>query len=226
MCRRSISCTPNAAGSRVTAFGAASEVAPKFVSPTDPAARWTAAAGGPACFAYCDNYLIDLKHAVIVDVDPTTAVRQAEVTAAQTIIARTAETFGIDPERLAADTGYGSAEMLAWLVHEQGIEPHIPVFDTSARKDGTFARDDFAYDHAGDTYSCPEGKLLTTRGTLVNDGATLMYRASKLDCAACALPPRCCPNTPARKGAAQPPRGRARHGPRHRQDRGRCDLQA
>jgi hypothetical protein len=85
------------------AFGAATEVAPKFISSTDPAARWTAAAGGPARYAYCDNSLIDLKHAVIVDVEPTTAVRQAEVTAAQTMLARTAETFGLWPERLAAD---------------------------------------------------------------------------------------------------------------------------
>jgi Transposase domain (DUF772) len=38
------------------AFGAVTEVLPKLVSSTDPAARWTAAAGGPACYAYCDNY--------------------------------------------------------------------------------------------------------------------------------------------------------------------------
>jgi excisionase family DNA binding protein len=69
---------------------------------------------------------------VIVDVEACTAVRQAEVAAAKTMIERTRERFGLWPERLAADTGYGSAEMLAWLVHEQGIEPHIPVFDKEA----------------------------------------------------------------------------------------------
>lgn len=69
-------------------------------------------------FAYADNYLIDLKCAIIVDVEPTTAIRQAEVTAAKTMIRRTAERLGIEPERLAADTGYGSAEMLGWLVEE------------------------------------------------------------------------------------------------------------
>jgi transposase len=181
------------------AFGAATDVAPSFISPVDPAARWTAAASGPAFYAYCTNYLIDLKCAVIMDVEPTTAVRQAEVTAAKTMIERTAEQFGIEPERLAADTGYGSAEMLGWLVHERGIEPHIPVFDKSARKDGTFAREDFTYDHGADTYTCPDGKTLTTTGTLVNDDATLIYRARKRDCAACALKPRCCPNAPMRK---------------------------
>jgi hypothetical protein len=64
------------------------------------------------------------------------------------------------PERLIADTGYGSAEMLDWLVNDRGIEPHIPVFDKSKRTDGTFSRDDFAYDRASDTYRCPGGKLL------------------------------------------------------------------
>jgi Transposase DDE domain len=33
----------------------------------------------------------------------------------------------------------------------------------------------------------------------VNDGATLLYRASKFACDACALKPRCCPKEPARK---------------------------
>jgi hypothetical protein len=50
--------------------------------------------------------------------------------------------------------------MLGWLVQEQGIEPHIPVFDKSTRQDGTFSREDFRYDQAGDVYFCPAGKML------------------------------------------------------------------
>jgi hypothetical protein len=34
---------------------------------------------------------------------------------------------------------------------------------------------------------------------LVNDGATMLYRASNRDCQSCALKIRCCPTTPARK---------------------------
>jgi hypothetical protein len=101
-----------------------------------------------------------LKHAVIMDVEATTAVRQAEVTAAKTMIERTAERLEVIPSRLTADTGYGSAEMLAWLVDERGIEPHIPVFDKSKRTDGTFSRTDFAYDTESDAYTCPAGKQL------------------------------------------------------------------
>jgi len=88
--------------------------------------------------------------------------------------------------------------MLGWLVHEQGIEPHIPVFDKSGRTDGTFSRKDFTWDQQGDVYRCPAGKVLTTSGTIVNDNQ-LLYRASKSDCDGCELKQRCCPKEPARK---------------------------
>ncbi len=115
------------------------------------------------------------------------------------MIERTAKNFALRPSRLLGDSAYGSAEMLGWLVDERGIEPHVTVFDKSARKDGSFSREDFSYDQANDVYICPGGKTLTTTGTRVNDGDTLLYRASKADCDACALRSRCCPNTPARK---------------------------
>ena len=188
------------------AFGGATPVTPKFISPADPASRWTGAAKGPAFFAYSTNYLIDLKSAVIVDVEASTAVRQAEVTAARTMIERVQDRFELWPERLAADTAYGSAEMLDWLVHAQGVEPHIPVWDKSTREDGTFSRSDFAYDHTADAYTCPAGKALVPRrrafskprGNAPKDD-TYRYRASTRDCGHCALKPNCCPNTPARK---------------------------
>jgi transposase len=138
------------------AFGAATDVDPKFVSPSDPAAQWTGAMRGPAFFAYADNYLIDVKCGIIMDVEASRAVRQAEVGAAKTMIDRTADRFGLRPERLAGDTAYGSAEMLNWLVVERQIAPHIPVIDKSARRDGTFAREDFRYDHDSDTYTAQQ----------------------------------------------------------------------
>ena len=181
------------------AFGAATEVTPKFVSPSDPAARWTGAHGGQAFFAYSTNYLVDVENAIIVDVEATTAIRQAEVLAAKRMIERSLERFDLYPSRLLGDSGYGSAEMLGWLLYEHGIEPHVTVFDKSARTDGTFSREDFTYDHAGDVYRCPGGKVLTTTGTLVNDGATMLYVASKRDCDLCALKSRCCPKQASRK---------------------------
>jgi transposase len=188
------------------AFGAATEVTPKFIAPADPAARWTAAHRGPAFFAYSANYLIDTDHAIIIDVEATTAIRQAEVLAAKRMVERSLEGFDLYPEKLIGDTAYGTAEMLDWLINERGIEPHIPVFDKSQRTDGTFSREDFAYDHASDTYRCPAGKPIqhyrrrfTTPRTGVMKDNSMRYRASKRDCQACPLKPRCCPNAPARK---------------------------
>jgi len=179
------------------AFGAASEVTPKFVSPSDPAAQWTGAMRGPAFFAYADNYLIDVKYGIIMDVEASRAIRQAEVGAAKTMIERTEQRFAIKPAYLAADTAYGSAETLNWLVNDRNIEPHIPVIDKSKREDGTFSRADFVFDRDRNVYICPNNKLLHTTGT-VHDGYALRYRASKADCDACAFKMQCCPNTPMR----------------------------
>jgi len=181
------------------AYGAASEIQPKFVSPSDPAAQWTGALKGPAFFAYADNYLIDVKEGVIIDVEASRAIRQAEVGAARMMIERTEKRFGLKPQRLAGDTAYGAAPMLNWLVEEKQIAPHIPVFDRSKREDGTFSREDFRYDEATDTYTCPAGKTLSTSGTVVNDGTTLLYLASTRDCTPCPLKARCCPKTPFRR---------------------------
>jgi hypothetical protein len=144
-----------------TAWGAASDVVPKFVSPSDSAALWTGAHKGPAFFAYSDNYLIDVKFGVILDVAASRAIRQADVGAAKTMIERTEERFGLKPARLAGDTAYGAASMLNWLVEEKDIAPHIPVFDRSKRDDGTFSRSDFRYDSTNDVYHCLAARIST-----------------------------------------------------------------
>ena len=189
------------------AFGGAAPIEPKVISPTDPAARYTASASNSvAGYAYSDNYLIDLKHAVIMDVEATTTIRQAEVGAAKAMLDRTTEQFDVTPSRLVADGGYGSAEMVGWLVDERGIEPHVNLIDKAERTDGTFSRSDFTFDPESNLYVCPGGKELRKyhrafakpRDGLTKDG-TMIYFARKHDCKACALKPKCCPNVPARK---------------------------
>ncbi len=118
------------------AFGAASEVHPKFTSHSDPASQWTAARKGPAFFNYSNNYLIDPDHSAIVDVEATRSIRQAEVGSTKTMLKRVKERFDLHPERLIADTAYGTVPLLGWLV-DRKIVPHTPVFDKSGRNDGT-----------------------------------------------------------------------------------------
>ena len=78
--------------------------------------------------------------------------------AAKRMVERSLADFDLYPAKLIGDTAHGTAEMLNWLVNEHGIEPHIPVFDKSQHADGTFSRDDFAYEHKRDCYICPAGK--------------------------------------------------------------------
>ena len=139
------------------------------MSPSDPAAQWTNALRGSAFFAYADNYLIDVKFGIIMDVEASRAIRQAEVGASQIMIERIEACFGIKPAWLVGDTAYGSAPNLNWLVNQQGIAPHVPVIDKSQREDGTFSRDDFIYDEVQDIYTCPAGKTLTTTGHVSPD---------------------------------------------------------
>ena len=46
---------------------------PKVISPVDPCSAWTAKANKRVQFGYGLNYLIDIKYAVIVDVEATPA---------------------------------------------------------------------------------------------------------------------------------------------------------
>lgn len=87
------------------AFGGATPVEPKRVSPVDPAARYTQAHGGHADFCYSTNYQIDVDNAVIVDVEASTAVRQAEMATAKRMIERVAHHHGLWPRKLIGDTG-------------------------------------------------------------------------------------------------------------------------
>jgi len=170
---------------------------PKEVSLTDPQATWVARPGVDPFFAYDANYLIDNKAGIIVDAEGTRANRVVEIAVAQTMMERVRCRFGLRPQRLAGDTVYGAVRLLKWLVERQ-ILPHIPVWDKSARSDGTFSRADFVFDRSRNVYICPGGKLLHTTGTVI-EGSTYRYRASKRDCDGCLFKMRCCPNTPARQ---------------------------
>src|SRR6201994_2003361 len=122
------------------AGGTATDVVPKFAAPADPAAQWTGALRNAAFFAYADNYLIDVKFGVIMDVEASRAIRQAEVGASQTMIERTEATFGIKPEWLVADTAYGSGPQPPLPGRREGNGPPKTGIDKSKREDGTFSR--------------------------------------------------------------------------------------
>lgn len=182
-----------------------SDSTPKSISLTDPSSSWTAA-HGPAYFAYCTNYLIDLDAGIIVDVEASSVSKTAESNATKLMVDRVEEKYDIKPKRLVGDTNYGTAPMLDWMVHGKGIEPHVPVWDKSERDDGTLSRSDFQWDEAANEYRCPKGYALRSNWrpfkkprTHITKADTIIYHSSKMDCSTCSMKAQCCPNTPTRK---------------------------
>jgi len=192
------------------AFGEATPVKPKVLSPVDPAARFTGAKKTYSIFAYSTNYLVDLDNAVIVDVETTAPIRQAEVGAALDMLDRTEARTGLYPERFVGDGAYGNAETLGWLVNEKGIEPHVPVI------------------------RCPSGALRSKRREGTNRAATTAPSPAptspsrRARTATYALPATSCcrPDAPSRRSAPSrrtmrqsntgPPRRTARPAPSRR----------
>ena len=179
---------------------------PMKVSQTDPASRWTADRSGATFYAYSTNYLIDTEAGIIMDTEATPANRTFEVASTRTMMERVEERFEIKPKRLIGDTAYGSAALLGWLVEEQDIMPHVPVWDKSAGKVELYGRTDFIWEAQADRYLCPGGKpLLRNRRKFkkqrsgITKANTIIYRASQSDCGRCPLKARCCPAESARK---------------------------
>jgi transposase len=178
---------------------------PKDISLTDPAAQLSVA-WGPASYAYSANYLVDIAAGVVVDVEATPAHKTDEVNATKTMIERVEERFQLKPDRLIGDTNYGTAEILAWMVDEKQIEPHVSVWDKTQRHDDTLSISEFEWDQQANEYRCPQGQPLpsdwrnfTHPRTRITKANTIIYHTTKAACSKCHLKARCCPNTPTRK---------------------------
>ncbi len=141
-----------------------------------------------------------------MDVEASPSTNALEVATTRTMMERVELNHGIVPRKLMADTIYGAAENLGFLVEEKQIEPHIPVMEKSKRKDGTFSSSDFRWDEEKDEYQCPAGKGVRHNNcnykvprSGITKANTKIYFARKADCDNCSLKQQCCPNTPSRK---------------------------
>lgn len=141
-----------------------------------------------------------------MDVEPTPAHRTAEVESTKTMIDRVEAQFDIKPERLIGDTAYGTAPMLAWMVEEKNIEPHVPVWNKTERKNDSFLSNDFHWNEEAEEYRCPVGNVLRSEWRAfknershVTKANTIIFRSRQTDCVNCPMKAQCCPNTAFRK---------------------------
>lgn len=175
------------------------------VSKSNSMCQWSGAKGS-ANFFYSTNYMIDVSKNIIVDVEATPSTIALEVRATKTMLDRIADTHKLKPRKLMADTAYGAAFNLGYLVDEVGVEPHIPVRSQLRDREGIFSVSDFDWNSEADEYTCPGQKRLKSRQRLLHTGQstvtkadTIIYRSRQADCRDCPLKEQCCPNTSFRK---------------------------
>ena len=94
-----------------------------------------------------------------------------EVNATKTMIERVEDALISKPDRLIGDIAYGSAEILGWMVNEKQIEPHVPVWDKTQRKDETLSSSDFQWNEQADEYRCPQGHALRSQWRAIQQSA-------------------------------------------------------
>jgi transposase len=153
------------------------------ISTTDPDSTYLTKGDRAAELGYFNNYLVDNRSCVILGVQATAARLSQESVAAREMITRSAERRGCFPNSVAADTGYGNGELLAWL-EERGIISYIPVKEHYAPKNTLYGIEKFTYVPETNSYECPEGKQLKYIGVKLANRSHI-YRATIKKCRDC-----------------------------------------
>jgi hypothetical protein len=83
-------------------------------------------------------------------------------------------------------TPYSSAAMLAWMIDEKEIAPHIRVWDKTTHKDNTLSSSEFQWDEQANEYRCLTGHALRSDRrkfrnprSQVTNADTIIYRAAR-----------------------------------------------
>lgn len=106
------------------------------------------------------------------------------------------DTTGRLPDQLSADNGYLSGSNLqaleqigsdAYIATDKGEKSHKTPLDGSDRK---LVKADFEYHETTNTFTCPEGQVLTMKRE--NSDGSRVYQGASEVCAACPLQNRCC----------------------------------
>jgi transposase len=163
------------------------------VSLTDPDSRAMASSGrGSGIVGYNLQSAVDAEHHLIVahDVVMTPTDRQQ----LSSISRMAKDAMGVERLDVLADRGYFSGEEIR-TCEGMGITPYVPKpFTSTAKADGRFGKQDFAYIPEQDAYRCPAGNLLPHHMTTVEKGMTLHRYWDLASCRACALKPQCTPS--------------------------------
>lgn len=160
------------------------------LSLTDPDARLLVKSGQGVA-GYNVQVAVDDKHKLIIAdevVNDSSDVGQLHA------MAKAAkDTLQVETLQVLADEGYYSSLELK-ACEDDGITAYVPVPAGRPAKQGRFSLNDFTYDRAADTYTCPAGELLhPMEGRWQNtSGRTeIRYASRGAICKTCPLKGRC-----------------------------------
>ena len=160
------------------------------VSLTDPDARGMAT-HPKVGVGYNAQVAIDAKHKLIVEQHVTNAGSDLGLLAQTAGAAK--ELLGVERIDAVADKGYYKGEDIA-ACEEIGVSPYVARPQRGAAvAAGRFAKDEFAYDTAGDFYRCPAGHRLDPVQHMAKDGRGSIFYSNRPACRDCPLKPQCTP---------------------------------
>jgi transposase len=135
---------------------------------------------------------VDSRHKLIVHHEVTNLSDDHEHLAPVAVAAK--QVLGVETVEVVADKGYYSGEEVK-KCEDQGIVTYIPQPHVSPKlKKELFTKDDFRYDAATDTYTCPEGAQLTHRFTTRERKGTRQRYYRTTACKSCTARSRCTEN--------------------------------
>src|SRR5499426_3950772 len=161
------------------------------ISLTDPDSRSMATSGrGSGVVGYNVQVAVDTEHHLIVTHEVTNIGSDRSQLAK--VASQAKAVLGTETLEAVADRGYfNGPEILA--CHEAGITVTLPKPQTStAKSEGRFGKQDFAYLPEEDAYRCPAGERLPYRFTSEEDGK-MLRRYWTTACSTCSLKSQCTP---------------------------------
>ena len=161
------------------------------VSTTDSDARLLSK-GDQTVAGYNVQSVVDDKHKLIV---ASEVVNRSDAGHLHEMAKAAKEILEAETLQILADGAYYNSENLK-ACEDDGVVAYVPPHEGNGKleKEGRFARTDFSYDAATNTYRCPPGQLLhptKTPWTNTSGRIETRYLGSKATCAACPLKASC-----------------------------------
>ena len=128
------------------------------VSTTDSDATPMPLGDGRTRLGYQDHYVVDGGRARIILLALVTPAEVQENQPALDLLWRARFRWKLRPRHVTGDTKYGTSPNIA-AIEQQQLRAYFPLSEVGQRA-GKFGDEDFVYDAAADTYSCPGGQTL------------------------------------------------------------------